>query len=265
MDEPTTSGDIGTAMREGTLALGARSPTFITSPSIAKIVAAVALAQAEIVQPLKEADNPFFKSKYAPLDVVWKAARMALAKQGIVIFQSPTYEVIDLVVESKTKADGSIETMKTKKYGVVMLVTMMAHSSGEWIKGTHYALADNIGPQGAQAALTYARRAALSSMTMVTPQMEDDDAEGATSHPDRIPAASIDAYSKGLAAAAKQGSAELKTAWEALPAEAKVLMETLKEALKPVASKADKTKPAVHDDPAQPAPVPPPADASTGD
>jgi len=262
-NEQGSSGDIGGAMREGTLALGARTPTFVTSASIAKIATALALAQADIVQPLKEADNPFFKSKYAPLDVVWKAGRLALAKHGIAVIQSPTYEVVDLVVESKTKADGSIETMKTKKYGVVMVVTMLAHTSGEWIKGVHYALADNIGPQGAQAALTYARRAALGSMVMVTPQMEDDDAEGATSHPDRIPAVQIDAYSKGLAAAAKVGSAELKTAWEAIPAEAKVLMETLKEALKPVAFKADKAKPK-DEPPADPLPTPP-ADPTSGD
>jgi len=254
-DETSPSGDIGSAMRDGTLAMGARTPTFVTSASIAKIATALAAAQAEITQPVKEAENPFFKSRYAPLDVVWKAARAALSKHGVAVIQSPTYEVIDLVVESKTKADGSIDSMKTKKYGVIMVVTLLAHTSGEWIKGTHYALAENIGPQGAQAALTYARRAALGALVMVTPQAEDDDAEAATDRSDKVPAVQIDAYSKGLAAAAKRGSDALKETWDALPVEAKALMETLKEALKPVAFKADKAKPA---DPA-------PADPAAGD
>ena len=238
-DHATPTGPIAQALFDGTIAPSAPSASFTHSVSISKIGAALAAAQAEITQPTKAADNTYFSSKYATLDVVWNAARQAFAKHGIAVIQSPSYEVVDLVVETKTKADGTVESMKTKKFGVVSLTTMVTHTSGEWMKGVHHALSEQIGPQGAQSALTYTRRASLSCFAMITPQNEDDDGNGASNNADKPSAASIDGWSKGLSKASKEGTDALKAAWEKLPDEAKPMLEVLKDALKAQAVRAD--------------------------
>jgi len=240
MTDQQASGPIATALRDGTIAPSAPG-AFVTSLSIGKIAEALANAQAEIQQPVKSAENPYYNSRYAPLDVVWNAARIAFAKHGIAVVQSPTYEVIDLVTSTKEKADGTAETT-SKKYGVVTVVTLLAHKSGEWIRGTHYALADQIGPQGAQSALTYARRGALSAMTGVTPQNEDDDGEAAVTHedPNKPSATDIDTWGKSLSVAARSGTEALRAAWDALPPESHIKMAALKDALKTKAQAADK-------------------------
>lgn len=203
-----------------------RAPEFTTSQQIGKIAAALASAQAEIVQPTKDADNTFFKSKYATLDVLWEAARHALSKHGIAVVQAPSYEVIDLG-----------DAQKPKKVGLVTLTTMLVHSSGEWFRNIHRAVAEQIGPQGAQSALTYARRAALGALCMVTPQDEDDDAEAATDRSrkgsgatERAAGDSIEEWTKALKTA--KSNDELAKAWEAIPAEFKPQFVKLKDARK---------------------------------
>lgn len=199
---------------------------FSTSGSIAKIGAALALAQAAITQPVKLAENTYFKANYATLDQVWEACRHALSANGIAVVQAPSYETIDI---------GSHD--KPKRVGVVTLVTMLIHTSGEWIKNTHRALTEQLGPQASQSALTYTRRAALASLCMVTPQDEDDDANAAAG----VGAPASDGKAKPAAEDIEDWSAKLKgakdidalaAAWGDIPAEFQPKFLKLKDARK---------------------------------
>jgi hypothetical protein len=129
------------------------------SDAINELAGALAKAQSEIHGALKDSSNPFFKSKYADLASVWGACREQLSKNGLCVIQT-THSYDTLLV----------------------LTTMLAHSSGQWIRGTMNVNPVKNDPQGVGSALTYCRRYALSAMVGV-PQV-DDDGESAMS---RVP------------------------------------------------------------------------------
>lgn len=122
----------------------------VTSEQIGELAAALAKAQGEMGGAKKDAANPFFKSKYADLASVWEACRAALSKNGLCVVQAPS-------------ADGP----------KVSVETMLAHTSGQWIKDTLTVQAKDDGPQAVGSAITYLRRYAMQGMTGVAP--EDDD------------------------------------------------------------------------------------------
>lgn len=124
------------------------------SESIAALAAALSKAQADITGALKDSSNPFFKSKYADLASCWDACRKQLAANGLCVIQTTTH----------TDAG-------------VMLVTTLAHSSGEWIRGTLPVLTKDNSAQGQGSGLTYARRYALAAIVGLA--QIDDDAEAA--------------------------------------------------------------------------------------
>ena len=115
------------------------------SANVGQIAKALAAAQADIVPAKKDADNPFFKSKYADLAEIIHAAK-PLAKHGI--------------------AHTSIVLGNT-------LVTMLIHTSGEWLKSTYPLRPTKQDPQGFASAITYARRYSLQSMAAI-PSVDDD-------------------------------------------------------------------------------------------
>lgn len=125
------------------------------SESIAQLAAAMAKAQPAIEPAIKDAANPFFKSKYADLAEVWRVIQAAFAPHGLSVLQVP-----------ETADDGS-----------VTLTTMVLHDSGEWIAGTMPVRVTKDDPQGVGSGITYARRYALSAMCGVV--TEDDDGEAA--------------------------------------------------------------------------------------
>lgn len=125
-----------------------------TSEQINELAAALAKAQGEMDGAKKDAANPFFKSKYADLASVRDACIPALSKHGIAVFQSPS-------------AEGAI----------VSVVTLLAHSSGQWVRGVASCTAKDDSPQSVGSATTYLRRYSLQSFAGVAP--EDDDAEAA--------------------------------------------------------------------------------------
>lgn len=120
------------------------------SDTIAEIAKALALAQAEMRGAVKDSENPHLKSKYADLASVWDACREPLTKNGLSVVQS-------------TRMEG----------GAVVVVTMLLHSSGEYISGEISLSPVKTDPQGHGSAITYARRYALAAMVGVSP--EDDD------------------------------------------------------------------------------------------
>jgi hypothetical protein len=124
------------------------------SEQIDQLAAALAAAQGEITGALKDSSNPFFKSKYADLAACWDACRAALSKHGLCVMQ-PTID----------------------KDGQVYVVTTLAHSSGQWIRGWLPVKTKDDSAQGQGSGLTYARRYALAGMVGLA--QIDDDAEAA--------------------------------------------------------------------------------------
>ena len=124
------------------------------SESIAALAAALSKAQADITGALKDSNNPFFKSKYADLASCWDACRKQLAVNNLAV----------------------IQTTEVTEAGTV-LVTTLAHSSGEWMRGTLPVLTKDSGPQAQGSGITYARRYALAAIVGLA--QIDDDAEAA--------------------------------------------------------------------------------------
>jgi hypothetical protein len=124
------------------------------SESIAALAAALSKAQADITGALKDSANPFFKSRYADLASCWDACRSQLTANNLAV----------------------IQTTEIGETGAV-LVTTLAHSSGEWIRGYLPILSKDSGPQGQGSGITYARRYALAAIVGLA--QIDDDAEAA--------------------------------------------------------------------------------------
>lgn len=124
------------------------------SESIAALAAALSKAQADITGALKDSSNPFFKSKYADLSSCWDACRKQLAANNLAV----------------------IQTTEVTEAGTV-LVTTLAHSSGEWMRGTLPVVTKDNGPQAQGSGITYARRYALAAIVGLA--QIDDDAEAA--------------------------------------------------------------------------------------
>lgn len=125
------------------------------SEHINELVAALAVAQSEIKGAKKDSKNPFFKSDYADLTSTWEAAKGPLTSNGLAVIQTMEY-----------------------KDELTILVTTLAHKSGQWIKSFLPLTIMKKDPQGIGSAITYARRYALAAILNICPF--DDDAEGAT-------------------------------------------------------------------------------------
>jgi hypothetical protein len=129
---------------------------FEKSPTIGELTKALANARAYFKPVLKDATNPFFKSKYADLAGVIEATTAALSKNELVVIQSP----------------GKIYN------GHILLTTLLAHSSGEWIKDELELPIAKFDAQGTGSAITYARRYAYQAIVGVV--AEDDDGNAAS-------------------------------------------------------------------------------------
>lgn len=122
------------------------------SESIKNIALALSKFQSEVENPKNTADNPYYKSKYAPLQDVLNTVRPLLSKHGLSIVQSPS-------------GDGER----------ISIHTMLIHESGEWIEFDPLVLkAEKITPQGAGSAITYGRRYSLSAVLGISSEDDDD-------------------------------------------------------------------------------------------
>jgi hypothetical protein len=127
------------------------------SESIGELAKALAKAQGQMKPAPKGKENPFFKSSYADLTCCWETARKALADNGLAVVQSTEFD-----------GDGAF------------LVTLLVHSSGEWVRGRYPVRPAKPDPQSVGSAFTYARRYALCAMVGITAEDEDDDGHAAT-------------------------------------------------------------------------------------
>lgn len=166
--------------------------SFRRSESIGKIAEALAKAQGSIRGAVKDAANPFFKSRYADLASVMDACRGPLSENSLAVVQFPR------------TVEGGVE-----------VETMLAHSSGEWMCESLFLPTAKYDAQGIGSAITYARRYALASVAGVCPEDDDGNAASAgmaTLHKNALPK---------LQAAAAKGPDALKEAWEGLTKEAR--------------------------------------------
>lgn len=122
------------------------------SEKIDLLAGALTAFQNEIKDPARDADNPFFKSKYVTLDDLLRQVRPVLAKNGLSFIQIPG-------------GDGKSITIKT----------ILLHVSGQWIEAEPFSMiAAKTDPQGAGSAVTYGRRYALSAVLGVAWDDDDD-------------------------------------------------------------------------------------------
>lgn len=161
------------------------------SDSIKNIAKALAAFQSEVKNPTKTTDNPFFKSKYAPLSEILNTVRPLMAKHGLSILQAPS-------------GDGA----------QISITTLITHESGEWIEADPLILrAEKATAQGAGSAITYGRRYALSSMLGISSEEDDDgnQASNSKSAENGKPATNSKSTTNGNSADSKKKTAGVVT------------------------------------------------------
>lgn len=125
------------------------------SHELNELFSALAKAQAEMQSAELDSENPYFKSKYADLKSIVKATRPALTKHGL--------SVIQQVIHNDDSAN--------------ILITILGHTSGQWIESRMRILPSKPDVQSLASYLTYIRRYAYSALICCTTGAEDDDAE----------------------------------------------------------------------------------------
>jgi len=123
------------------------------SENINELAAALAKAQGQMKPAQFNRINPHFKSRFADLNSCMEACKQPLAENGLCVMQLPEQ------VEGKD-----------------ILVTMLAHSSGQWITSEYPLLAAKMDSQGFGSAMTYAKRYSLCALLGIVAD-EDDDGE----------------------------------------------------------------------------------------
>ena len=140
------------------------------SESIVELSKALAKFQEEVKQPLKDKNNPFFKSKYVPLENVVEAITDVAPKNGL----------------------SFVQWALNDENGRVGVATMLMHESGEWIEfDAVHMKADKETAQGAGALITYLKRYSLSAVFGITSD-QDDDGNGASGNKAPKPATSAE-------------------------------------------------------------------------
>lgn len=124
------------------------------SESIVELAKALVKFNKEVSTIKKSADNPFFKSKYAPLDEIIRITKKPLSNNGLCIIQTP--------------------------YCKNQLETMLLHESGEYISNIFECnpIPDNKGvvtPQGVGSCITYMKRYSYQAILGLSIGEKDDD------------------------------------------------------------------------------------------
>lgn len=126
------------------------------SPDIGALAAALAAVQAELEPVAKTSTAKIgdkYNYKYADLTCVLAAALPTLSKHGLSI----------------------IQTTAEAEAGIVV-VTTLAHASGQWIRGRLAIRCSNSDAKAIGSAITYARRYAVSAIIGLSSEEDDDGA-----------------------------------------------------------------------------------------
>lgn len=123
------------------------------SESIVEISKALAKFQGEVKQPLKDAENPYFQSKYVPLENVVESISSIAPNHGL----------------------SFVQWALNDENGRVGVATMLMHESGEFIEfDPVFINAEKQTPQGAGSLITYLKRYSLSAVFGITSDQDDD-------------------------------------------------------------------------------------------
>ena len=131
--------------------------TELQSPTIGKIVEALAKAQTDMQNARLDSKNPHFKSDYASLEAVIDASKALLNKQGISVTQMAMAN---------------------------QLVTQLSHVSGEWIRSFTPIINEKNTCQSFGSGLSYSRRYGLAAIVCIG--QSDDDGNEATPKPKEL-------------------------------------------------------------------------------
>lgn len=126
------------------------------SDDIKELASALCKAQSAMGGAAKDANNPFFKSKYADLSSVIRAIKQPFSDNGLSYSQLPI-----------------------SQDGLVGVTTILMHSSGQWLSSDLLLKPVKGDPQAAGSCLTYCRRYSLQSLAGIP--SEDDDGNMASS------------------------------------------------------------------------------------
>jgi hypothetical protein len=125
-----------------------------TSESVKEISKALQKFAMLVGTVKKDANNPFFKSKYATLSNILESVGEPLQEANLVVAQFPD--------------------------GLNGLTTRLIHAdSGEWMESTHEVTLAKNDPQSSGSAITYMRRYAIQSILCINVE-EDDDGNAAS-------------------------------------------------------------------------------------
>ncbi len=131
------------------------------SSKIGQLVEALAKAQLEFKPVVKDTKNPYYGSMYADLASVIAATQTALAKNGLVVMQSPEVNLEEMTLT---------------------MTSLLMHSSGAWLQNRLVVPAtmkgkdgqDRFDAQSVGSASTYTRRYAYQSLVGVAAEADDD-------------------------------------------------------------------------------------------
>lgn len=134
------------------------------SETISELAKALSLFQSEVRQPLKDKENPFFKSKFVPLENVVEVITETAGKHGLSFMQYP--------VNEDTK---------------VGIITILMHSSGEYIETDPiFAQPDKLNAQATGSVITYLKRYSLAAVFGITSDVDDDGNNGSQPSPIKL-------------------------------------------------------------------------------
>jgi len=121
------------------------------------LAGALAKAQAELVNPDLDGQNPHFRSKFATLGACLRAVRPVLGKHGVAIIQKPSF------------ADGLVTVETVLAYGNEQISSSLSCKAGSR-------------PQEVGSGISYLRRYALCAMVGIVGD-DDDDGNAAQGRP----------------------------------------------------------------------------------
>jgi len=126
------------------------------SPTISKLVTALAEFHKTCKVIGKDKKNEYFKTHYADLGTILGTVNPLLAAQGLTVMQFPLPDY--------------------------SLCTQLTHTSGEWVRSTYQLKPAKADPQGVGSAMTYQKRYAV--VAILSLAIDDDDDDGQAAQPE---------------------------------------------------------------------------------
>lgn len=132
------------------------------SESTKNIFKALSEFRKNIIQPRKEADNPQFRSKYVPLELVTDAIDKVAPKYGLAYFQN---------LSTQDENTIGVQTIITHESGEYIVFDWLHLDARPIIKGGSKG---QVTSQSQGSAVTYGRRYSLSSAFGIASEVDDD-------------------------------------------------------------------------------------------